>query len=285
MSLDMYIDNFISSRYLLGCSQKTIEDYSYFLGRFKKLCPDPDLTVDAYNRYCLLLLDSDLARSSVRSHLIHLRAFLRWCNAEYDLRLKVSDIKLPKAASRQVDILSDEEVKVLLSVYSDFYNYIHVRNMLIISLMLDSGCRMSDIVNLRYDNVKDGYIIVVGKGNKQRVIPFGKNVARLFHVCNGFYRHPEGYYFATRLGEPITINSLKLLFSKLKKKTGIKRLHAHLLRHTFATNYLYNGGNLENLRLILGHSSIQTTQIYLHLAAQKRMILQRHVSHLDNLFS
>lgn len=71
------------------------------------------------------------------------------------------------------------------------------------------------------------------------------------------------------------------IFQKLKKCTGIDRLHPHLLRHTFATNYLVDGGDLETLRLILGHSDLQVTSMYLHLAQNKRLLQSKHRSHLD----
>lgn len=74
---------------------------------------------------------------------------------------------------------------------------------------------------------------------------------------------------------------LLLLTSKIKKRTGIDRLHPHLLRHTFATNYLCDGGDLETLRLILGHSDLQITSMYLHLAQNKQLLQSKHRSHLD----
>lgn len=74
-----------------------------------------------------------------------------------------------------------------------------------------------------------------------------------------------------------------MLFQDLKTKSGITRLYPHLLRHTFATNYIYNGGNLEVLRVLLGHSTISITQIYIHLASQMHIINDKYNSHLDTL--
>lgn len=87
--------------------------------------------------------------------------------------------------------------------------------------------------------------------------------------------------FVDRFGNACNANTIKQVFQKLKKCTGIDRLHPHLLRHTFATNYLVDGGDLETLRLILGHSDLQVTSMYLHLAQNKRLLQSKHRSHLD----
>lgn len=80
-------------------------------------------------------------------------------------------------------------------------------------------------------------------------------------------------------------NTVKQVFQKLKKQTGILRLHAHLLRHTFATNYLVDGGDLETLRLLMGHSDLQVTMMYLHLAENKKLLQRKHQSHLDMIIN
>lgn len=74
-----------------------------------------------------------------------------------------------------------------------------------------------------------------------------------------------------------------MLFARIKKNKGLERVYPHLLRHTFATNFIFNGGNLEVLRLLLGHSTINITQIYIHLAAQKHLISDMQHSNIDLL--
>ena len=74
-----------------------------------------------------------------------------------------------------------------------------------------------------------------------------------------------------------------MLFARIKKKKGFSRIYPHLLRHTFATNFVYNGGNLEVLRVLMGHSTINITQIYIHLAAQIHLVNDNYNSNLDKL--
>lgn len=152
--------------------------------------------------------------------------------------------------------------------------------------MCDSGLRRGEILSLTMCNVdlKHDFLLVTGKGCKQRFVPLGKlsHDVLLYYIV--YYRAGAGGsdpVFVDRFGNACNANTIKQVFQKLKKCTGIDRLHPHLLRHTFATNYLVDGGDLETLRLILGHSDLQVTSMYLHLAQNKRLLQSKHRSHLD----
>ena len=287
MKLSSAIFEFINSRFLLGCTESTIEDYTYFLGRFfcwfdNRYADDISaLTLDTFNSYSEYLLTSDIKRVSVRTYLTHLRAFYHWAVENDYINVNLSKIRLPKMCIDIIDILSDDEITVLMSCFDDT-DFINVRNKLIIMCMLDCGFRRSDVINLKSCNIKDRYFILDGKGSKQRIVPYGSRLRIQLDLYLSFDVHGE-YLFTNRNGGQITVNALKMLFYRLKKQTGINRLKAHLLRHTFATNYLYNGGNLEMLRLILGHTDISTTQIYLHLAETKKLVEKAHISYLDSM--
>lgn len=141
------------------------------------------------------------------------------------------------------------------------------------------GVLKNYIVDLNHD-----FLLVTGKGCKQRFVPLGQlsHIALYDYISR--YRSGAGGsdpVFVDRFGNACNANTIKQVFQKLKKCTGIDRLHPHLLRHTFATNYLVDGGDLETLRLILGHSDLQVTSMYLHLAQNKRLLQSKHRSHLD----
>lgn len=273
---------FIKSRFLLGCTARTVEDYTYFLGRFCDWLKNDDisaLTVDTFNLYTEYLLKSDIKRVTVRTYLTHLRAFYHWAVDNEYIDVNLSKLLLPKKNNEVINILTDDEINILMRCFDD-YNFLDVRNKLIIMCMLDCGFRRSDVVNLKTDNVKDGYFVLDGKGSKQRIVPYGSKLRLQLDLYRSFDFYGK-YFFVGLNCDRITVNTVKMLFQRLKVQTGIKRLKAHLLRHTFATNYLYNGGNLEMLRLILGHTDISTTQIYLHLADTKKLITERHLSYFD----
>lgn len=273
---------FIKSRFLLGCTSRTIEDYTYFLGRFCDWLKNDDisaLTLDTFNLYTEHLLCSDIKRVTVRTYLTHLRAFYHWAVENEYIDVNLSKLLLPKKSIEVINIFSDDEINILMRCFDD-YNFLDVRNKLIIMCMLDCGFRRSDVVNLKTENVKDGYFVLDGKGSKQRIVPYGSKLRLQLDLYRSFDFYGK-YFFVGLNCDRITVNTVKMLFQRLKVQTGIKRLKAHLLRHTFATNYLYNGGNLEMLRLILGHTDISTTQIYLHLADTKKLITERHLSYFD----
>ena len=155
------------------------------------------------------------------------------------------------------------------------------------ALMLDSGLRKSEVVGLLLEDLRivEGYLVVNGKGNKQRIVPLGHKTQKylikyvaLRPVCA---RHK--YLFLTQHLTPIGGATISRLFKKLKKDLLTPRIRAHLLRHTFATKYLENGGNIYALQQILGHTSLDMVKKYVHLTSQKNVVNFANFSPLDNV--
>ena len=155
--------------------------------------------------------------------------------------------------------------------------------------MMDCGLRRGEIPRLNVGdvNLKNNTLLVRGKGSKQRIVPIGDSCSKLlsdyFPLSAQTLYSSDSPFFCDRSGNRCTDNLIKQVFQDLKERSGIERLHPHLLRHTFATYYLADGGDLETLRLILGHSSINTTQMYLHLAFNLKLSRSHFHSHLDSL--
>ena len=155
--------------------------------------------------------------------------------------------------------------------------------------MLDSGLRKSEVVALKLDNVHifEGYIIIDGKGNKQRIVPIGNHTKK--YLIKYISQRPKCVdcenVFITKDNRPITNSVIDRLFKTLKNRQDLltPRIHAHLLRHTFATSYLENGGNIYSLQLILGHTSLEMEKRYVHLTQAKTVINFKNYSPLDNM--
>lgn len=164
-----------------------------------------------------------------------------------------------------------------------------LRNMCLIALMLDCGLRRNEALELEIDNIHitQGIIKVLGKGQKERIVPIGLYTKKLLiKYLNGFRPTPEyetKRLFLDRYMKPLTENGVKLLFNRIKAKTGITRLHPHILRHTFATKYIMNGGDIISLQQILGHTSLDMVKKYSHLASAYLLQAHSKFAPLDNI--
>ncbi|MCL2190345.1 MAG: tyrosine-type recombinase/integrase, partial [Defluviitaleaceae bacterium] len=280
MTIPQAIEAFLIDQQLRGNTPKTIAGYRGFLRRFcdwltqRSITTLPRLTIQAINEYQLYLDRKQrerhgagkMAKRSIKTYMQHIKAFLAFCYAEGFIDEPLNQkIKLPKTERPVIEILTNEEVDVLLSCFSR--SETGLRNTVIILIMLDCGLRLSEVAGIKTDdiNFQKGYITIMGKGRKGRIVPLGLKVRR---VCMAYIHKRRGadrpqddtFFFLTKERKPLTTAAIASLMGRLKEKTGITRLHAHLFRHTFATNFLVHGlGDVYELSRILGHADIRTT--------------------------
>jgi site-specific recombinase XerD len=231
-----------------------------------------------------------LSASSVHGHVRTLRAFFGWLVAEGLIEVNpAKDLKPPKLYQKVISTLSDDEIKAILALFTPM-NSSNARNQTIFMLMLDTGIRMGELINLKIDdiNMNMGLLKALGKGKKERIVPVGSNAQRALQRYLFRYR-PQPFSsstdnaFLSVVGKPLTENSVKLIFSRLARRSGIARLHAHLCRHTFATRFLINGGDVFTLQQILGHSTLGMVRNYVSLASNHVAMQHQRFSPLDRL--
>lgn len=247
------------------------------------------------------LPDKKLSANTVRAYQRCVKVFFSYLfDNDYILKNPAQKYKFVKAAKKEKLPLYQDEVERVDSLYNE--NCVTgLRNLCIIHLMLDSGLRMGEVIRLKIKDVlydKGLLFIESSKGNKSRYVPIGRKLKQYLYRYMVLYRevsinqvgntdkqaYREDYLLLhVRNHEPLTENVIKQLFAKLKKRADIPRIHPHLCRHTFATSYILQGGDLESLRLILGHEDIMTTQKYLHLA-NTYMYLGGDVYKIDKVF-
>jgi len=283
---------FMQEQKFRGNSKETISYYKICLNMFMDYCGSDldvsDLDVILFKGYQLYLSENkDIKRVSVRTYSRAVRVFYRYLYFEDIIDININKLKLIKADKEVIMPLTDIEVKQLLNSFEPL-TFLGERDKLMCMLMLDCGLRRGEVVKLKLSDIDKSKrtMIINGKGSKQRIVPFGKTVKNQLMRYLALRTEKPCYsdsLFLTIEREPITSNAIKMLFQRLKSSSGISRLYPHLLRHTFATNYILQGGNLEVLRVLLGHSSISITQIYIHLAAQMQLVNNRFDSHLDTL--
>lgn len=240
--------------------------------------------------YIVSLRCSGIKNTSVNTYFRAVKVFLKYCMEEgYCSPDVLRRVKFLKSDKAPVIPLSAKEVDQIDGLFNPSTES-GIRNLSIIHLMLDAGFRCGEVVELRVGNVNfdANYLIVKGKGDKIRSVLLCPKLKKLlFHYLVKFrcLSLEEDLPVFVQIGtsDPINSNVIKQLFSRIKEKTGISRVHPHLLRHTFATSYILGGGNMEFLRLMLGHSDYETTKVYLHLAQEAKM-LHNDIYKLDSVF-
>lgn len=226
-----------------------------------------------------------LSPTSVRGYVVALRVFASWLYDEgYTSEHRLRRVKPPKAPRRLVNPLIPDEIALIVSSINS-HTIAGSRNLALVIVMLDSGLRLSEAASLEMDGVdlKAGTLRVFGKGAKERLCLIGaqaqKSLIRWFH----FRPEPttKDQVFLNLDGSPMTANSAKLVFRRLAKSSGVTRLHAHLLRHTFATQFIENGGDVFTLQALMGHSTLEMSRRYCTVNPTRIEI--RRLSPVDNL--
>lgn len=291
MKLQQAIELFLHEQKARGNTLKTIKDYEqnlkYFLDFTKNIEVEliDKTTILEYIVYLrekpknlghknkIVKEDVKISSVTIQSYVRHLKVFLVWLYENEYISVDLAHkFKLPKAKKEIIKILSDEEIKSIFNACK--YSNNALRDKLIISLMLHSGLRASEVVFLdkrNYDS-KNKLFTVFGKGQKERIVPIGKTTANYLEEYiaeeNKNYKYVrQNYLFVNDNNERMTYNTLRLMINRIKKRSKVKRLHPHLLRHTFATRYLMKTkGDISSLKAILGHTSLKIVENYLHLA-------------------
>lgn len=292
MTLQNAIDEFLIEQQIRCNSPKTVLYYSNTLSYFAEHNGLKDRSVASVSlsdckSYLLSLKSRNITTVTVQTYIRGLRAFLSWCYSEGYIETNIPEkFRLPKAKRKTIDVLTDEEIKRLFDCFKgrDFHT---IRNYCIVALMLDSGLRLNEVLNLEKSklHIVEGYIIVNGKGNKERFVPLGllSKKALLRYISAVPFLDEQTPLFVKDDLTPLKLTTLKQLFRKLKKTSRIPRLRAHLLRHSFATRYLENGGDIYSLQLILGHTSLEMVKKYVHLTNAKTAVNYTQYSPLDNV--
>lgn len=246
-----------------------------------------EITLESLRAYYMHLAGRNITSTTIQTYIRALRSFLTWCYQQEYIPVNLPEkFRLPKAQRKSIDVLTDSEVRRLLSSFNLRY-LVQLRNYCMCSLMLDSGLRLHEVVTLTLEHIHlpEGYIIVDGKGNKQRIVPLGlftrKVLFRYLFRRPGCAQTDRAFLMSNLL--PVTDATLRQMFRKLKQRSGIPRLRAHLLRHTFATRYLENGGDMYALQQILGHTSLEMVKRYVHSTTRKTVPRFPEFSPLDNL--
>ena len=281
MNWDTSIENF--KNYLKlerGLSINSIESYEFDLIQFKNFIIENSInespkkcSSSTVKRYLYKNFSNKKSRSQARS-ISALKSFFNYLLFEGEIHSSpLNDIESPKIENKLPEVLTEDEIKRLISsvnLDSEFGQ----RNKTIIEVLYGTGIRVSELVELKLSNIffKENILKVTGKGNKERFVPLGRialieikkylNDRDKLKINSKF----SDILFLNRYGRQLTRSMIFKVINDSSKNAEIdKKISPHTLRHSYATHLLKNGADLRTIQLILGHESITTTEIYTHL--------------------
>ena len=230
--------------------------------------------IQSYLRY--LSEESDLKSVSMARRLSGLKTFYK--NLLYDDQIQDTPLKLiktPRLQRNLPQVLSIEEIDSMERTF-DMTSAEQVRNHCIVETLYSCGLRVSELVNLKLENLyfKEAYIQVIGKGDKERLVPVGEQTRSelenyIHNIRSGIVPQAgeEAYVFLSRRGKHLTRVFVFQMVQQAAAMAGItKKISPHTLRHSFATHLYEGGADLFSIQAMLGHSSITTTEIYTHIS-------------------
>lgn len=279
--LNELIEEFL--RYLLidkGYSNNTIESYKRDLEKFLEYNKNKninDISNEDLKKYIKYLSNENLNEKSIARNISSLKSFYKFLVINKYIDNNVSDVLyLPKIKKGLPNILTEDEVLKLLDIeLIDNFSY---RNKAMLELMYATGLRVSELINLKLQDIdlNQDIIRTFGKGSKERVIPIGdyakEYLEKYIYEYRGSMLKKESseYLFLNNHGKQMTRQGFFKIIKKIAKEKGIYNdLSPHTLRHSFASHLLKYGADLRTIQELLGHSDISTTQIYTHITNEE----------------
>ncbi|MFL2603912.1 MAG: site-specific tyrosine recombinase XerD [Flavobacteriaceae bacterium] len=264
-----------------GLSHNSIENYSIDVKAFqnflkrKKINQTPLNCNEETIKHFIYQSSKTLSTYTQARRIAGLRSFFDYLIFEKYLKNNPTDlIEAPKLGRKLPDILSLDEIELLVENIDLGHPQGH-RNRAILETLYGSGLRVSELVNMNLSNLlfKESLIRVIGKGNKQRLVPMG-NISKKYleiyineiRVVQKIHFENQDIVFLNRNGKGLSRQMIFTLINKLAMRSNIKKkIGPHTFRHSFATHLLENGADLRTIQILMGHESITTTEVYTHL--------------------
>jgi integrase/recombinase XerD len=291
--MNQLLDQFL--HYLVvekGLSRNTIEAYSHGLNRFldhlrkKGIREWAKVSKFEARAFLLFLKRQNLSTKSVVRNLVAIRTFFKFLIQEGFLEVNpVEELESPKVAKTLPKILSLREVEQLLEQPNP-QTPLGTRDRAMLELLYATGMRVSELTQLptHQINLEGGYVLVYGKGSKERIVPLGKEAMKWVDLYLKTAREKlakgreSPTLFINRSGKGMSRQQFWKNLKAYGQRAGIrKRITPHLLRHSFASHLLERGADLRSVQMMLGHVDISTTQIYTHVTGERlKKVHQRY---------
>lgn len=262
MKLKTAIAEFLIAIEADGLASSTIRWYRSLLSKFLSVVGNDRLTAIQTGgiRQFVILIRKDYREDTAAAHLRALHKFFKWCSDEYDINNPMRNVRYPQVNKQQKPkgVASDDIVKLFDATSGASGE----RDRAIIALLTDAGIRAGELVTITMENIDTTArrVVVHGKGDKSRPVPFSEFTARLIDKWMLRRGACDYLFYNMRTMEALTVSGLQQILKRLKKKAGVTgRVNPHAFRHAFARNFLKAGGDLASLRKILGHADMEVT--------------------------
>ncbi|MBL7934794.1 MAG: site-specific tyrosine recombinase XerD [Bacteroidia bacterium] len=246
-----------------------------FMEMFYPAKKPSDVTLQNLQEFLKYISDFHFTETTQSRIISGIKHFYKFLILENYIQTSPAELlETPRVKRKLPVFLSVEEIDLMLS-FIDRSTPEGERNLAMLETMYSCGLRVSELISLKLSDlhINDGFISVIGKGDKQRLIPIGKSALRLIDNYLTHHRNHikikknnEDMIFLSKRGTPITRQMVFYVIKDLAEKAGIKKpLSPHTFRHSFATHLVEGGADLRAVQEMLGHESITTTEIYTHL--------------------
>lgn len=293
MEID-YVQEFYNFlKYELNMSENTIKSYVFDVNLFMNFLEKEGVDLKSVDKNVIRnWMTERLEHTTYRGNLEGERSLARricslkkyfkfLLNKKYISENPFISIASPKKRIKNPDVLYAKQVAELLKANRERTDELASRDQALLEIMYCSGLRCSEVTGLIITQIDfhNRTILIKGKGGKERVVPFSENCKEyLLDYAKNLRKKLEqtagertNYFFLNSKGKKLTNRGLEYIIESISKKAGLSlgfSLHPHVLRHSFATNLLENGADLRVIQELLGHSSINTTQIYTHVSKE-----------------
>ena len=254
------------------------QDIKHFIAFLEETGDSNLITVEIADAriYLSRLTDEKYSRTSISRKISSLRAFYQYLlNHEFIHENPFSYLHLKKSGFRLPNFFYDAEIEELFEAVSG-NELLDFRDKVLLELLYGTGIRVSECQNLKLEHIdlELGVLLVLGKGNRERYVPFGEFAKIAIEEYLEFSRKPlmtqhnktHDYLLISQYGDHITVSGIQYALNAIVKKTSLtSSIHPHKLRHSFATHMLENGADMRTVQELLGHKSLSSTQIYTHV--------------------
>ncbi len=266
-------------------SDHTIQAYSIALGQFYDFLSEEigddmnleDIRVNDIRPFLGWLHDKDYKKASLRMKISAVKSFFKFCfKKKYIEKNPASLILSPKAEKHLPSFLLENEVVEMFETF-DIEDPLQVRNLALAELLYSSGLRVSEALNLNIAeiNISQQTVRVIGKGNKERVVPVGDKALTALDLY--LKKRPllvqdfrqKALFLSKKGGRMTPYDAYSVIHKAMQNVTEASQKSPHILRHSFATHLMDNGADIQAVSEMLGHSSLSSTQVYTHVSVER----------------